>query len=266
MRSAAGAPLDLIGTSIFASRWPFVATMRIVSGLSSHSTPLRIGPTFLGADGERRVRDELLQIAGPDAPALVEAHRGKARELVARQAEDLEVRATAVERHALFAGGRDLHRRRRELAGDLAQLLRGNRDGARRLDVGRDLGAHGDVEVGPRQADALVGGLDQDVREHRQRGLRGNARRDRREAFLKLLPGDREPHHRSCVPRIVQDPGGFCSYSIQEKNLVAEVGHVEVWMNARKLRCRHDLRATSTWTACGCRMWTTVDLRIRAPK
>src|SRR5437762_2906992 len=31
------------GASIFASRWPFVATMRIRSGRSSHNTPFRIG-------------------------------------------------------------------------------------------------------------------------------------------------------------------------------------------------------------------------------
>ena len=43
MRSLAGAPTLLMGSSILESRWPFVATMRMYSGRSSQSTPLRIG-------------------------------------------------------------------------------------------------------------------------------------------------------------------------------------------------------------------------------
>ena len=52
---------------------------------------------------------------------------------------------------------------------------------------------------------------DQDIRQNGQRGLGGNARRDCRQPFLQLLPGDREPHHRSCVPRYVQSGAGYCS-------------------------------------------------------
>ena len=73
----------------------------------------------------------------------------------------------------------------------------GNRDGARRLDVGRDFGRDGDVEIGARQANSLVGGLDEDVREHRQRRLRRYARGDRGKTFLQLFSGDRKPHHGS---------------------------------------------------------------------
>jgi hypothetical protein len=42
-----------------------------------------------------------------------------------------------------------------------------------RLDVGRHLGAHRDVEVGAAQAQAALGGLDEQVGEHRERGLPG---------------------------------------------------------------------------------------------
>src|SRR4051812_27570783 len=54
-------------------------------------------PTLLGRDRERGMRDQLLQIARADAPALVESYRGKAREFVFRKSENLEVRLAAVE-------------------------------------------------------------------------------------------------------------------------------------------------------------------------
>src|SRR4051812_11347954 len=78
---------------------------------------------LFGGDRERRMRDELLQLARADPPALVEAHRGERGELVLRKAQDLEVRATTIERHTLLACRGDFHRRGRELARDLAQLL-----------------------------------------------------------------------------------------------------------------------------------------------
>ena len=39
--------------------------------------------------------------------------------------------------------------------------------------------------------------LDEDVREHRQRGFRRDARGNRGKTFLQFFTGDRKPHHRS---------------------------------------------------------------------
>ena len=65
------------------------------------------------------------------------------------------MRAAAVECDALFAGGGDSNGRRRQLARDLAELLRGNRDGARGLDIGGDLVAAD--ELGADLADLALG-------------------------------------------------------------------------------------------------------------
>src|SRR5215213_6198877 len=97
------------------------------------------------------MRDELLQVSRPDSPAFVEAYGREARELVAWEAQDLEVRPPAVQCDTLLAGSCHLHRRRRELACDLAELLRRDRDGARRFDVGSDFGADRDVQISSRE-------------------------------------------------------------------------------------------------------------------
>ena len=171
--------------------------MRIMSGLSSQSTPLRIG-RLSSVDTANDVC-EISFWRSPDRIRQLSLKRtfGNAGNSSRGKSEDLEVRAAAIERDALLAGGGDANRRRRKLARDLAELLRRDRDRARRLDVGRDFGRDGDVEIGARQANALVGRLDQDVREHRQRRLRRNARGDRGKTFLQLFPGDRKPHHGS---------------------------------------------------------------------
>ena len=206
---------DLIGISIFARRWPFVATIRIVSGLQLPEHAVEDRPALLGANRERRVRDQLLEIAGANAPALVEAHVRKAGNSSRGSPRILKCDATAIERHALLAGGGDPHRRRRELARDLAEFLGRDRDRARRLDVGRDLGRHGDVEVGAGEPNAFVGRLDQDVREHRQGRLRRNARGHRGKTFLQLFPGDRKPHHRSSGVVYVQNGAALLVLSLK---------------------------------------------------
>ncbi|MNC93748.1 hypothetical protein D3C83_104440 [compost metagenome] len=92
--------------------------------------------------------DELAQLAGAYAPTVLELDGGEAGELVLRQAQDLEVRASAVERDALLARRRELHRRRRQLLGDFGELLGRNRHGALGVDVRADFRADGDVEIG----------------------------------------------------------------------------------------------------------------------
>src|SRR6185295_7796734 len=110
-----------------------------------------------------RVRDQLLQIARPDAPTLVESDIRKGRELVARQTENLEMRSSAIERDALLACGGDADGRRRKLARDLAELLCWNRDCTRCFDVGGHLRGDRDVEISAGEPNAFVGCFDQDV-------------------------------------------------------------------------------------------------------
>jgi len=68
----------------------------------------------------------------------------------------------------------------------------------RSSDISRDLGTYGDVQIGTGETNPLVRGLHQDIGQNRESGLRWNAGCYRGETFLKLLPGNREPHHRSC--------------------------------------------------------------------
>jgi hypothetical protein len=109
------------------------------------------------------------------------------------------VRPAAIERDALLASRSHLHRRRWQLARDLAQLLCWHRDRAGGLHVGLDLGADRNIEIGTGEPDPLVRGLHQDIRQDGQCSLGRDARRDSCQPFLELLPGNREPHYRSLV-------------------------------------------------------------------
>jgi hypothetical protein len=153
--------------------------MRMSSGFNSHNTPLRMG--------------RLSSVETAKAVCVISFWRSPER---MRQLS-LNLTLAAIERDALLAGGGDAHGRRRELASDLAQFLRGDRDRAWRFNVGGDFGRDGDVEIGTGQADALVGRLDHDIREHRQGRFRRNARSNCGKTFLQLFPGDRKPHHSS---------------------------------------------------------------------
>jgi hypothetical protein len=68
------------------------------------------------------VRDQLLEIAGPNSPALFETDVRKRGELVFRETEDLEVRTSAIERDALLSRRGAPNRARRPLARELAEL------------------------------------------------------------------------------------------------------------------------------------------------
>src|SRR5918997_5278820 len=177
------------------------------------------------------MRDELLEIAGPDPPALIEPHRREARKFVSRKPEDLEVRPPTIERDSLLPSRGDLDRRGWELASDLRQLLRRNRDGAHCLDVCGDLGAHRDVEIRPGQANPLIRGLHENVREDGQGSLGGNARRHGCQPFLELLSGNRKPHHRSCVAGVCKGQVATDLLS-KESDSVAVVVTVELWANS----------------------------------
>ena len=154
------------------------------------------GTALFGADGERGVRDEPLQIARRHTQRLLECHGREARELTLRQPKEFELGASALKSDALITRGGDLDRRRRELACDLGKFSRGNGDGTRRFDISGHLGADRDVEIGAGHANPLLGGLHQKVREHWKCRLGGNGRCDRGEPFLQLLTRDGESHSR----------------------------------------------------------------------
>src|SRR5687768_1093979 len=113
-------------------------------------------PALLGADCERCVGDELLQIARTDAPALVEPNRRKAREFVTRKAQDFEVRTSTVECHSLLTSCSNLNGRWREFPCDFSELLRRNRNRTHRLDIRGYFSADGNIEIRSGQTDSLI--------------------------------------------------------------------------------------------------------------
>ncbi len=151
-------------------------------------------PAFFGGRGERGMRYEPVQIARADSPGILELDRRKAGELIAWQAEESEPRASAFDGNSLFSGCADLDRCRGQLASDLGQLFRWNRNRALLLDIRADLGAHSDIQIGTSEPNTLLGSLDQNVRQNRERSLRGNAGSDSGETFLQFFTRDRESH------------------------------------------------------------------------
>src|SRR6185437_16618981 len=81
-----------------------------------------------------------------------------------------------------------------QFTGELAQFFCRNRNGTRSFDISCDFGADGYIQVGHRKPYTAVSCLDQDIRQDREGCLRGNARRDGVEPFLKLLTRDRKSH------------------------------------------------------------------------
>ena len=95
-----------MGTSIRASRWPLVATMRIRSGRSSQSTPLRIGrlSSVLAAKATWAMSFCRSLAGARQPPSNLTA--GKGGKLVARQAEQPELGAAALDGDPLLARSR----------------------------------------------------------------------------------------------------------------------------------------------------------------
>src|SRR5687768_10348964 len=140
------------------------------------------------------MRYQLLQIPGPDPPALVEAHGRKRGKFIPRKTEKLETRSSTLESNPLLADGANLHRSWRQLSRNLAELFRGNRNCALGFYIRRDFRADGNVQVCPGELDPFIGRLEQDVRQYRQGGFGRNARGNCGETFLKFFSRDREAH------------------------------------------------------------------------
>ena len=114
--------------------------------------PVQDRARLLGGDREGDVRDELLQLLPGQLPALLEGHRGEGRELVLGQPVQPEARTAARDGDGVALRG-DVHRVRRQLAGDLLQLARGRGDRPRLLHLRRHPHRHRRVQVRPAEAD-----------------------------------------------------------------------------------------------------------------
>src|SRR4029077_14425856 len=78
-------------------------------------------------------------------------------------------RAATTQTHGDVVRNLERHRRRRQLLHDLGKLSRRYRDRALGADLRRHRDARADLEVRRGQAHAIAGGLEQDVRENRER-------------------------------------------------------------------------------------------------
>ena len=170
--------------------------MRIMSGLSSHSTPLRIG-RLSSVDTANDVC-EISFWRSPDRMRQLSlkrtfgnagnSSRGSPRILKCVRPQSSVTRCSPVASNA--------HGRRRQLARDLAELLRRNRDGTRRLDVGRDLGASPRYRDRCRTAECPCSVAS--TRMFASTGsvvFAGMLAVDRGKTFLQFFTGDRKPHH-----------------------------------------------------------------------
>jgi hypothetical protein len=155
------------------------------------------------------VGNELLQIARGNAHRLFELNSGEARELTLWQAEEFELRATALEGDALITGRRNFYRGRRQLSGNLREFLCRNRDRTRRFDISGHFGADRDIEIGTRDANAFLRRLNEKIGEDGKGCFGRHRRSDCREPFLEFFTRDGEAHSRTCsdedlwIPRLL---------------------------------------------------------------
>ena len=156
--------------------------------------PVQDGSALFGGRGERHMAHKLVDHAGRSLPGLLELDRGERGKLVPRQAEQLEFRATRLDRDTRFTGGCDPHRACGQLARDIHELLGRECHGAIGIDLGSDCGADGNIEICAGEPQALLRCFDKNVGEHRECRLGGNRGRYCGQAFLQLFPCDGELH------------------------------------------------------------------------
>ena len=131
---------------------------------------VQIEPRLLGGDGEARFVDQPLQIVGGEAELVGQGARRHLREILFRQARQLEAhRAGADRQPAAFAGEQfGLHLRAvRQLAHDVVEHVRGRGGRAVAQHVGRDGFDDLDVQIGGGELQRALGRLDHHVREDR---------------------------------------------------------------------------------------------------
>ena len=105
---------------------------------------------FLGGNGEPGPVVQIAQIAGGNGKAVRQIAAGHDREILARKSGQFEHGAARPERELSLVGtGADLDLRAfGQLADDVEQCMRGDRDRPFLRDLGGSLFDHGDIHVG----------------------------------------------------------------------------------------------------------------------
>src|SRR5581483_5113954 len=120
---------------------------------------------------------------------------GRRRKLARRQRLHPRLEAVGRDRHALAAlVFLDANFRLRQRADNLEELLGREREDARRGDRRFALRPHADVEIRGEQRRLVVAGVDQDVREDRNRVLPFDDALEQGELFQKIVLADDEFH------------------------------------------------------------------------
>src|SRR5215203_6267233 len=104
-------------------------------------------PAFLCRHSKRGMRNQLLQISGLDPPALIKLDGRKSREFISGKAQELELRAPALERNSLLTDSSYTNWCRRELTCDLRQLFCRDRNCSWSLDLCSYFCADGYIEI-----------------------------------------------------------------------------------------------------------------------
>ena len=156
--------------------------------------PVEKGPALVlrhgvAGPGDHAPQEPGLHGEGARGPVHVER-----RVLVGRQPDQAEARGAAGELHPPVVEEREGHGLRRQLTDELDQLARGQRDGAA-LGHGAGNGDPGaDLEIGGREAQPVLPGLDQDVGQNRERLARLDDVLQELECAQERLAGNLEVH------------------------------------------------------------------------
>jgi hypothetical protein len=156
------------GKSIRASRWPSVATELELLALVLEERAHELEPGLLRRDG---VQD----LTGQSFPEIQRKRRPSwprpsvPSEVLGRLRDEPEARALAGHPEVVVVHQLQRDVRLRQVADQVEELPRRNRHapGSRNLRLG--LGQQSQVEIGRREAQVPVGGLEEDVREDRNR-------------------------------------------------------------------------------------------------
>src|SRR6266481_2272691 len=191
IRSAVEPPCA--GTSILASRCPLVATMRMWSGRSSHSTPFRIGrlssveaakatcPTSLCTTPAAAFHAPSNLTAGKDG----NSSRGNPSSLNFERPHSIATRDSPAAVNRTGPEGSSRAMSTSFFAGRVTAPSASTSAGTVR---------DRDVQVSAGEPQALLRHFDQNVGEHREGRLGRDRRRDTAQSLLQLLSRDRELH------------------------------------------------------------------------
>jgi len=139
------------------------------------------------------VVDQAVEVLPFDRPSLLEPDRGKRGEFLGGKTVELEVAPSATQLD-LISASRDLHGLVRKLPCDLLELTPGRGKAPGFSHLGRHPYPYRHIQIGSAHPDSVLVRLEEDVGQHRERGLRRDAGRHRGQTVVEVLPGDREFH------------------------------------------------------------------------